>query len=153
MGSNKIHRPVDEIQWDYTVASNRAKEITILITQYEAKLLELQNEHTVLKGTKWGHKNGTVTELHTELKYARLRHDDQDGCLVIWQNIPNRTPRYDDWIVDKVTPKRIFTRRMGETQTTQYKRDGIPIGACFADAFIDVEATLKNFKGKIATCK
>lgn len=148
MKSNR--RPID-IEAEYEATTKRASEVATLITACEKQLLDLKNEWIDLKGSVWGRRDGLVTKLHTELKYANLRVADQDASRVVWQNIPERPPK-GEWIVEKVTPKRIFIRQPGWTNAKQYKRDGVPVAACFTDAFIDVEATLKLFKGKVPPC-
>jgi len=147
-------RPISNIQVEYGDTLARAKTVAALIAQHEKDLLALQNEWTELQGSSWNRRDGKLTKLKMELAKAKLFEDDKDATPVVWvEGIEKRTPPKEGYIVDKVTPKRIYIRQRGESHTTQYKRNGECVGSCYYTPFIDVEATLKNFTGKVPPCK
>jgi hypothetical protein len=153
MPKDRNHRPISEIRSDYRATLSRANTVSKLIAQAESDLVVLKDEWRELQGGPWDRSDGKVTRLKTELAYATLREEDEKATPVVWCRLPGRMPKSADWIVDKVTPKRIYIRRRGSKLLTQYKRDGIPVGACYHDPYMHVEDTLKHFTGKIPPCK
>ena len=84
--------------------------------------------------------------LKEDQQLAALYHELADSFLavislkppaVVWETPPYSS---EDWIVVKVTSKRIVIRRIGRTCCEQFNRDGTAVSK-YSTGVIDIEAT------------
>ena len=105
-------RTVEEIESELKKKQERFLEIGPLIDKHEKSILRLQDERRSLRG--WN--GGEIVSLERELKKARQRLEDMKLIPVILSN------GHGEYVVDKVTEKRIFVRVIGENKDDTYSR-------------------------------
>jgi hypothetical protein len=86
---------------------------------------------------------GEIKQAKEAIKLAELKERDKVARLVVWSVEPARYlhgGNDEPFIVDKVTPKRIYVRRRGETNSEYYNKDG-GSGRDYINTKIDIAAT------------
>jgi chromosome segregation ATPase len=78
---------------------------------------------------------GEIQRAEHDLKILVRRQTDSKLPKIIWEVAPD-----DEWVVDKVTQKRIFARRVGGSHVEQFTHDGKSIRSYF-DIVINIEET------------
>lgn len=150
----KEHRPSSEVQAELDASEKRGTDVVTKLAYHEGCIKRLTEELERLNGSRWsGGRGGKIHDLRKELKYARLYEDDLKAIKVVFDNA---TYGYLDAskpvIVSRVTPKRIFTRRMGDEYETQFHRNGkcvtgganINLKATFGDDYNETDYRLPN---------
>lgn len=122
----QLQAELDRLYQERQLVLSRCAEI-------DARLRELHGE--------WGH-GGLIKQTRARIRQAELLAADDKAVAVVWDVPPaqwRQGPRR--YIIDKVTPKRIFVREAGKNGPVfQFRRDGTPISS--ESWRINVSATL-----------
>jgi hypothetical protein len=118
------------------------RESNTLVTEIKVAKQEIKTKEKRLSELRGGfHGHGEIRKVKAKAERKQREIEDQDKPKVVWCD--------DFWvggynyIVFKVTPKRIFVRTPGDKSTYQYNKDGTNITKderCRIQA-IDIEAT------------
>jgi len=103
----------------------------------ESNLSEQKTAFKRLVGTPFAW--GKIRFREGEIEDLKQKIEDRTKPVVVWKIPP--TGAQNDYIVDKVTPKRIMVKRIGYTCREQFNRDGAAVGK-FSKEVIDIKATL-----------
>lgn len=91
--------------------------------ELEAELQTIDNRLRVLQGGFRG--TGELSAARLRVKQAEREEADAKGRLVVWgDSQPYGATEAKPYIVDKITPKRIYVRRQGQERAEFYNRDG-----------------------------
>ncbi len=114
-------------------AKARALQGTIKATE---KVLAADNES--LKRLVGGYReSGEIACNRSQVKDLERKIEDKKKPRVVWKE-----DREGDYIVDKVTPKRIAVKEVGHIRSEQFNRDGTPVSQySFRRYVIDLQAT------------
>lgn len=123
------------LQAEVVVVRRRIKEV-------EEELGRLKTRSLALHGSVYG-GGGELYFASQRLKQAELEATDAVARKVMW--VDNKQPYQDvyekfGYIVDKITPKRIFVRCVGHERCYQYNKDGTVVSG-YKDASIDINKT------------
>lgn len=104
----------------------------------EAKALEKRAEQ--LDGGFWGRDKGGGLIGKAAEKVAELKHIESQKSMrrVVFLKKPGWSREEAEFVVEKVTPKRIFVQQIGNKRSDQYDREGNAIGGY---GVIDMKAT------------
>jgi hypothetical protein len=124
-----------EIRQELEDAKSRLKSLEGERERIEKRLAEVKPEIERLGGGFWGRGRGTINKLGDDLSLAMLREQDAEKPRVVFSKAPNWGSEY---VVSRVTPKRIFLRSPGSKREEQYYKDGTAVSS---SGVIDIEAT------------
>ena len=114
-------------------AKARALQGTIAATE---KVLAADNE-SLKKLVGAYRETGEIACNRGQVEDLERKIEDRKKPRVIWEE-----DREGDYIVDKVTPKRIAVKEVGHTRSEQFNRDGTPVSQySFRRHVIDLQAT------------
>lgn len=137
MMEQKTPRSVTEVESELRELQEESAALAVEIAELESTLEAKQKRHRELHGGPWDRYGGKILAKKKELEDAKRYRDDATKPVVVWKvgDAWDKTER----IVSRVTPKRIYIRKRGESHETIYNRDGT---AQYGSMAIDVEATL-----------
>jgi hypothetical protein len=101
----------------------------------EKRLKEIKPEIERLGGGFFGRSDGRITRLEGYLSLALLCEEDAEKPRVVFSKAPSWGSEY---VVSRVTPKRIFLRSPGSKREEQYYKDGTAVSG---SSVIDIAAT------------
>jgi hypothetical protein len=108
------------LQAEATVVNRRIKEI-------EEELERLKTRHQELCGSTWGRSsNGEIHFAQQRVEQAERNATDAIARKVVWVDDHAPYTGHDDkvYVVDKITPKRIYIRIQGSSRSVYYNKDG-----------------------------
>lgn len=85
-------------------------------------------------------EDGEISYNRSQIEDLKRIIEDRKKPRVVWKEKSNRSSNY---IVDKVTPKRISVKRVGATHCEKFNRDGTPVSSYNRDT-IDLKATFRD---------
>ena len=123
---------------------NRA-HISIL----DKEMRHLEERNKAISGTSWTH--GELQKAKNELAKAKLEERDKTARPVVWKMVREyQCTGHRDYVVEKITKKRVYIRKKGCKSTSYYDRE-TGKGSSKYDGTIDLEATfpegVENFTG------
>jgi len=130
----KDERSSVEIRQELEDAKARLESLTKERKQIEDRLAEVKLETSNLDGGPWSRGYGSIQRLECELASTLLREQDAEKPRVVFK----KSPWNEDYIVSRVTPKRIYLRVPGHKYESQYYKDGTAVSG---SGVIDIEAT------------
>ena len=84
-----------------------------------------------IEGSPWDRYGGELARAKSKLADAKRDEADKTLPRVVWQEGHSPRDEYQrhdgDWVLEKVTPKRICIRKAGLGQTELFNRDGTHI--------------------------
>lgn len=109
----------------------KRKELEQQTKEVEARIREIYGGFS---------RNGLLLQAERSVKIAEREARDRYARLVVWVTAP--WDRSDDkpYIIDKVTPKRIYVRRRGQERADYYEKDGTT-GTRYGKEQIDLAKT------------
>lgn len=132
---NKTPRQPVEIRAELATAKARLAEIDRREKAIRAELAALQVERDTLY-TPWG-KGGRLAALTAELAVAELA--EADAALPRLRVSANGVANTGEVVVSRVTRKRIYTRRPGETHEAIWTHEGMPEAQWSSARLLDLD--------------
>lgn len=143
--TEKPRRPSAEIRAEIAAAEAKHDEIGQRIEAARAEIVRLQEESTKLLYNGYKYSSGVIPDLQRELRVEMKLEEFDAGIPVVW--VDGKRPGFggnQNYIVTKVTPKRIFVRDDQYFCDDQYEITGSkPGGSRFSShqERIDIQAT------------
>lgn len=139
MTKNK-HRPSHEVEAELRALRKEAAALKIEIAEIKEAMKEKQTRLEQLTGGVWTKDYTLIDKKKGELESAKRWEADAGKPAIVWLVAPSLWGNDEnEFIVSRVTPKRIYIRKRGDSHETIYNRDGT---AQYGSAVINVEATL-----------
>jgi len=128
----KAKQEVANLQLELTQLREKKKELEQQAKDADQRIRQLVGFYS---------SRGLIGQAERRVKTAEREARDAVGRLVVWITPPWRIGKDDKpYIVDKVTPKRIYVRRQGNERADFYEKDGTT-GTRYGDSQIDVAKT------------
>lgn len=137
MMNQRTPRPAAEVEAELLELQSKEKSLSLEIAKIKRTLEAKQKRHRELIGSPWDRFGGKILAKNKELEGAKRYEADATKPVVVWKTEDRYNP--GEKIVSRVTPKRIYIRKCGESHETIYNRDGT---AQYGSQVIDIEATL-----------
>lgn len=124
---------LDSLKSEWTYLQQERKHLEDTLKEIEARSKELHNIWLA---------DGLIYQAERRLAKAQLKAEDENARLVVWKAGQPHWTRDRQYVVSKVTPKRIYIRAKGNDRAEFYGRDGIkPNRPVTSYGQIDIEAT------------
>lgn len=121
---------------------SRATSLKRSIDHYESCIKGWKAEYTDLAGTSWGGgSGGQIANLKRKVAALELKINHSTKRLVVWNKEPKQYDSDLGKIVHKVTAKRIYICKPGNTHCDTYHKDGTPVSKVYDPNSINIEAT------------
>jgi hypothetical protein len=107
---------------DLLQESNRLKDE---LASAEATAKRARERLGKIEGSPWDRYSGELARAKSELAAAERDEADKTLPRVVWAE--GFEPQDGDWVLEKVTPKRICVRKAGSNETELFNHDGMHI--------------------------
>lgn len=120
----------------------QASKLRTKIPQAEASLKDMQSDLRQIVGDGWHGNRGQIGNTEGIIAGLSMELGDLDAVRVVWvaSSSGYMSGNRDEYIVSRVTKKRIFIRSSGHSVETQFDKAGQPIGSYRKDT-IDLTET------------
>lgn len=131
----KTPRPSAEIRADLAAAEARVAEIDRRMTEITAESAALARERNTLHARGYSHDSGQIPSLRRELDAAKRTEADATLPRLRIESYG----RAEAVVVSRVTKKRIYTRRPGDTYEAIWTHAGLPESRWSSARLLDLD--------------
>lgn len=137
--SDKLKREIAEAEKSLCSIDNEINSKQAEIDALKEQVNELQSHRNKLFDRGYRFESGLIPRLKAKLKQALLEESDETKPRVVWAHRATYCNQ-GEYIVRKVTPKRITIAQIGHKCTSNFNRDGSVVSS-HDKSKIDLAAT------------
>jgi len=134
-----IEQELEQVKSELAAKQIAAQSLKKSIDHYKELMKQWEEEYKGLVGSGWGHSCGEIGHLKAKVANLELKVVHSKKPKVVWIKEPCYKDR--DYIVHKVTAKRIYVCLPGYDRHDLYNKDGTSVSTWGGASKIDIEAT------------